>query len=101
MLKITKRSEQKRTSVNTQISNTQQTGLAQNDNGPKWKRGKTASARGDFSCQTHSNFNTHTNRIREVPFVPVLLGEALPRGDRSPEEREQWCRSMMILFKPW
>ena len=99
VLKITKRSEQKRTFANT--SEAQQTGLSHNDKRVKQRRGRTASARGDFSCRTHPNFGTHTNRIREVPFVPVLLGEALPRGDRSPEERDQWCRAMMILFKPW
>ena len=86
VLKMTKWSEQKRTFANKQASETQQTGLSHNDKRLKQKRGRIASARGDFSCRTHPNFDTHTNRIRKVPFVPVLLGEALPRGDRSPEE---------------
>jgi hypothetical protein len=30
-----------------------------------------------------------------------LLDQALPIGDRSPQEWEQWCRAMMILLKPW
>ncbi|KAJ7152243.1 hypothetical protein C8R43DRAFT_820320, partial [Mycena crocata] len=31
----------------------------------------------------------------------VLLGNTLPRPDRSPMERDKWCRAMLILFKPW
>ncbi|KAJ7155910.1 hypothetical protein C8R43DRAFT_821243, partial [Mycena crocata] len=31
----------------------------------------------------------------------VLLGNTLPRPDRSPIERDKWCRAMLILFKPW
>ncbi|KZT61745.1 hypothetical protein CALCODRAFT_423227, partial [Calocera cornea HHB12733] len=34
-------------------------------------------------------------------LVPVLLGPTLPRADRGEEERAQWCRTMLILFKPW
>ncbi|KAF8177145.1 hypothetical protein K438DRAFT_1606639, partial [Mycena galopus ATCC 62051] len=39
--------------------------------------------------------------MRRVPFVNVLLGPTIPRPDRGPEEREKWCRAMLILFKPW
>lgn len=39
--------------------------------------------------------------MRESPFVPVLLGDSIPRGDRSPAEQEQWCKAMKILFTPW
>ncbi|KZO91133.1 hypothetical protein CALVIDRAFT_456737, partial [Calocera viscosa TUFC12733] len=28
-------------------------------------------------------------------------GPTLPRRDRSEEEKEQWCRAMLLLFKPW
>ncbi|KZT56593.1 hypothetical protein CALCODRAFT_418775, partial [Calocera cornea HHB12733] len=34
-------------------------------------------------------------------MVPVILGPSLPRCDRSLEEKNQWCRAVLILFKPW
>jgi hypothetical protein len=43
----------------------------------------------------------HMNQLWEIPFMPVLLRESLPQSNRSPEEREQWHRVIMILFKPW
>ncbi|KAF8143074.1 hypothetical protein K438DRAFT_1634312, partial [Mycena galopus ATCC 62051] len=39
--------------------------------------------------------------MRRVPCINVLLGPSIPRSDRGPEERERWCRAMLILFKPW
>ncbi|RDX51344.1 hypothetical protein OH76DRAFT_1322515, partial [Lentinus brumalis] len=33
--------------------------------------------------------------------VPVVLGPRLPRHDRSPDERENWARIMLMLFLPW
>ncbi|KAI0059383.1 hypothetical protein BV25DRAFT_1781053, partial [Artomyces pyxidatus] len=54
-----------------------------------------------FASADHPLFASHVSRLRAVPYVPVLLGPSLPRADRSPEEHEQWCRAMMILFKPW
>ncbi|KAI0706587.1 hypothetical protein C8Q76DRAFT_600753, partial [Earliella scabrosa] len=33
--------------------------------------------------------------------VPVLLGDRIPRGDRGPEEREEWARTVLLLFRPW
>ncbi|KAH7908089.1 hypothetical protein BJ138DRAFT_979818, partial [Hygrophoropsis aurantiaca] len=39
--------------------------------------------------------------MKETKSIPVLLGESLPRQDRGEEERKQWCRAMLILFKPW
>ncbi|KAJ7131641.1 hypothetical protein C8R43DRAFT_821548, partial [Mycena crocata] len=39
--------------------------------------------------------------FRSFPVIPVLLGPNLPRPDRSDGEYERWCRSMLILFKPW
>jgi hypothetical protein len=65
------------------------------------KGGRKATPRGDFSSKKHPNFKTHTNKLRDVPFVPVLLGDALPRGDRGIREIQQWCRAMLILFMPW
>ncbi|KAJ7435577.1 hypothetical protein B0H11DRAFT_1634652, partial [Mycena galericulata] len=31
----------------------------------------------------------------------VLLGDRIPRPDRSAAEKDKWCRAMLILFKPW
>ncbi|KAI0059802.1 hypothetical protein BV25DRAFT_1777328, partial [Artomyces pyxidatus] len=39
--------------------------------------------------------------LRSLPLVPVVLGPTLPRADREVEERQLWCRAMLILFKPW
>ncbi|KAG2127030.1 hypothetical protein BD769DRAFT_1318493, partial [Suillus cothurnatus] len=39
--------------------------------------------------------------LRGKFVVPVLLGNALPRPDGSDEEYEHYCRSMLLLFKPW
>jgi hypothetical protein len=64
-------------------------------------RGKAAQPRGRFSSEAHPQYATCLNRIRVVHWIPVLLGDALPRPDRSPEEREDWCRIMLALFKPW
>ncbi|KAI0066314.1 hypothetical protein BV25DRAFT_1781055, partial [Artomyces pyxidatus] len=49
----------------------------------------------------HPSFETHVSRLRRVDFVPVLLGPTLPRADRTLEERNAFCRAMLILFKPW
>jgi len=92
--KITKQSETKRKSGHDIQNN-------KHKNRGKRKIGKKPTARGDFSSGEHTNFDTHTNRLREIPYVPVLLGEALPCPDRGPEEKEQWHRAMIILFKPW
>jgi hypothetical protein len=34
-------------------------------------------------------------------FVPVILGRRFPRPDQGEEQKEEWCRSMLALFKPW
>lgn len=47
----------------------------------------------------HPQHDTHLVRLRS-PLIPVLLGPTISR-DRTPEERESWCRAMLILFKPW
>ncbi|KAJ7086497.1 hypothetical protein C8R44DRAFT_650818, partial [Mycena epipterygia] len=49
----------------------------------------------------HDLSATHLCRFRRTPVVNVLLGDTLPRPDRSPAERERWARAMMIFFKPW
>ena len=65
----------------------------------KWA-GRPASPRGKFLPQ-HEQHKSHMSRIREVDFVPVILGPSLPRPNRGDDEYEYWCRSMLLLFKPW
>lgn len=38
-------------------------------------------------------------RTKEV--VPVLLGPSIPNRHNGAAAEEHWCRTMMILFKPW
>ncbi|KAI0698758.1 hypothetical protein C8Q76DRAFT_633954, partial [Earliella scabrosa] len=40
-------------------------------------------------------------RKRIAWVVPVVLGDRMPRHDRSEEERERWARTVLILFTPW
>ncbi|KAI0684406.1 hypothetical protein C8Q76DRAFT_620384, partial [Earliella scabrosa] len=40
-------------------------------------------------------------RKRVVWVIPVILGDRIPRYDRSSEERERWARTMLVLFRPW
>ncbi|KAI9060844.1 hypothetical protein FKP32DRAFT_1550217, partial [Trametes sanguinea] len=65
------------------------------------RRGRTAAARGLFSSTAHSQHATHKLRHRTEWKIPVLLGERIPRSDRSEDERESWARMMLILFVPW
>ncbi|KII83473.1 hypothetical protein PLICRDRAFT_119404, partial [Plicaturopsis crispa FD-325 SS-3] len=37
----------------------------------------------------------------DVFQIPVILGESISRRDRTEQERDDWARSMLILFKPW
>ena len=64
------------------------------------KRGRKALARGTFNCK-HKHADSHITRIRDEHHIPVILGATLPHKDREPDEHEQWCRAMLILFKPW
>lgn len=99
--KITKKSEGLRIANRKTVPSRPGTRKSKRFAKPKAIAGKKPTARGDFSWNKHPNYKTHTNRFREVPFIPVLLGKALPRCDRGPTEREQWCRAMIIIFKPW
>ncbi|KAI0710263.1 hypothetical protein C8Q76DRAFT_578340, partial [Earliella scabrosa] len=38
---------------------------------------------------------------RTTWLVPVVLGERIPRPDRSAEERDRWAMIVLILFVPW
>ncbi|KZV89579.1 hypothetical protein EXIGLDRAFT_570549, partial [Exidia glandulosa HHB12029] len=38
--------------------------------------------------------------LRERISCPVIVGPSLPRGDR-PDQYEDYCKAMLMLFKPW
>ena len=99
--KITKKSEIKRIAKHVPTSNRSKLRRSQRFRKTNGMPGRKMTARGDFNWRKHPNYTTHTNRFREVLFVPVMFGQALPRCDRGPEEKEQWCRAMTIIFKPW
>lgn len=62
--------------------------------------GRPSSLRGRLSVP-HPKSDTHQIRIRNKFVVPVLIGPSLPRPDRGDLEYEEWCRVMLVLFKPW
>ncbi|KAH7906340.1 hypothetical protein BJ138DRAFT_993289, partial [Hygrophoropsis aurantiaca] len=49
----------------------------------------------------HSQHHSHRCRLRSTTVVPVMLHNAFARPDRGDYEREIFCRSMLLLFKPW
>lgn len=63
-------------------------------------RGRPQESRSEF-LQSHPQHDTHLIRKRVVWVVPVLLGDRIPRSDRSEEEYEQWARIILILFRSW
>jgi hypothetical protein len=65
--------------------------------------GRKAGVCSQFASDAHPQYKTHLVRLQGLKseFVPVLLGKVLPRPDRDKDERELWCRTMLILFKPW
>lgn len=70
------------------------------DSGTAHGRGRPAQQRGRFMAQ-HPQSNTHVMRKRVIWVVPVVLGDRMPRRDRSDEERELWARTVLSLFLPW
>ncbi len=63
-------------------------------------RGRQVEVRGSLDAR-HPQHETHVLRKRTVWVVPVVLGDKMPRCDRGVEEKEQWARTMMMLFIPW
>ncbi len=63
-------------------------------------RGRPREDRGQFMA-THPDYGTHLVRKRVVWVVPVILGRRIARSDRSDEEREDWARTILVLFLPW
>jgi hypothetical protein len=54
----------------------------------------------DFLSQ-HPHSATHRLSATSIEHVPVILGPTIPHPDKGPSSREAWCKSMLILFKPW
>ncbi|KZT57582.1 hypothetical protein CALCODRAFT_508697 [Calocera cornea HHB12733] len=50
---------------------------------------------------SHPQAKTHCLRRVRKEYVPTVIGSTLPRQGVTDEEREGWCRAMVILFKPW
>jgi hypothetical protein len=73
--------------------------IAEYDGGKDTRRGCRAEIQGALD-KDHPQ-NTHVARFCRDPVVNMLLGETLPRPDRSPKERDRWAGAMLILFKPW
>jgi hypothetical protein len=67
---------------------------------PHIRPGPALMPRGEF-CSDHPQYGSHVSCLRNVRYVPVLLGPSIPRPEKSKKEREKWCHAMLILFKPW
>ncbi|KAG1856611.1 hypothetical protein C8R48DRAFT_675009 [Suillus tomentosus] len=52
-------------------------------------------------AQGHTQVATHILRLCKKFVVPVLLGNTIPRPDKSDKEYTLHCRALMLLFKPW
>ncbi|KAI0745899.1 hypothetical protein C8Q76DRAFT_577991, partial [Earliella scabrosa] len=64
------------------------------------RRGRPEEARGKF-IDGHPQCETHVLRKRVLWVVPVILGDRIPRRDRSEDEKELWARTMIMFFLPW
>lgn len=61
--------------------------------------GRKPLPRGSFiqlGSETHPQVESHKMRTRS-DVIPVILSPTIPR----PEHRDEWCRAMLIVFKPW
>ncbi|KAH7925867.1 hypothetical protein BV22DRAFT_1104666 [Leucogyrophana mollusca] len=54
-----------------------------------------------FTDVDHGHDTSHCGRPCSKPVVPVVLGDAFLRPDRTKEEKERFCEVMLLLFKPW
>lgn len=54
-----------------------------------------------FSEKRHPQFLTHEMCLRNKSVVPVIVSNAITNPNSSSENRELFCRSMLLLFKPW
>jgi hypothetical protein len=51
----------------------------------------------------HPQHSMHMICSRVQPYVLLFVGRRVPhrQSEVSPSLREEWCRAMLILFKPW
>ncbi|KIO16941.1 hypothetical protein M407DRAFT_33403 [Tulasnella calospora MUT 4182] len=81
--------------ISTELDDTRASKRAAGEN----SSGRKPLPRGSFLSlddESHPQADTHRLRTRS-DVVPVVLGPTIPR----PDNRDEWCRSMLILFKPW
>ena len=64
------------------------------------ERGRPEERRGEF-LPNHPQSASHIVRKRTVWIVSVVLGNKMPRPNRSEDERLLWCRTVLTLFVPW
>ncbi|KAI0742817.1 hypothetical protein C8Q80DRAFT_1065293, partial [Daedaleopsis nitida] len=62
--------------------------------------GRPTQDRGMFQYD-HPQHSTHVARTRTSWVVPVLLGDRIARRDQGEDEREEWARTVLLLFTPW
>lgn len=68
----------------------------------KKRKAMTLSTPVKYLNDSHPSFHTHVSYLRsQSRLLPVPVGPPIPRKDRSPEEYERCCRTLLILFKPW
>ncbi|KIK21739.1 hypothetical protein PISMIDRAFT_29840 [Pisolithus microcarpus 441] len=61
----------------------------------------TATAQSGNVMKQHLQFSTHEICLRNKAVVPVIVSSAIPHPDMSMHDRELFCHSMLVLFKPW
>ncbi|KAF8836619.1 hypothetical protein BDN67DRAFT_872924, partial [Paxillus ammoniavirescens] len=49
----------------------------------------------------HPQHHSHTIRLRVEPYIVVLSGRSFPKTLSHDQRDEDWCRAMVMLFKPW
>jgi len=65
------------------------------------RRAYTCRLRRAFADQSHPQYNMHELCLRNKRVVPVLLGESIPLPRKSDWRMEEFCRVMLLLFRPW
>ncbi|KAG6371569.1 hypothetical protein JVT61DRAFT_9276 [Boletus reticuloceps] len=64
--------------------------------------GRPANPRASFLL-AHPQHSTHMVRSRSEPYILSFIGRRIPyrSSESNPSTDEEWCRAMLILFKPW
>jgi hypothetical protein len=48
----------------------------------------------------HPQSKTHVLHLQRHEFIPVILGRQFARPDAGDNEKNEWCKAMLALFKP-